>query len=107
MLRAVLNIHWKQHTTNIELYGDLPKITQKIRDRRTRFSGHCSRSQECVSSLVHWIPKHGRRKPGRPALTYIDVLKQDTGLDVGDLKTAMQDRKVWRAIIVDREHNSN
>ena len=106
LLRSVLNIHWKQHVTNAELYGDLPKISQKIRERRTRFAGHCSRSDECVAKLILWEPKHGKRKPGRPALTYINVLKQDTGLDVNDVKTAMQDRKVWRAI-VDRGHHSN
>ena len=104
MLRSVFNIHWKQHISNAELYGNLPKITQKIRDRRTRFAGHCSRSAECVSKLVHWIPKHGIRKRGRPALNYMDVITQDTGLDVNDVRTAMQNRKVWRAI-VDRGHH--
>ena len=42
-------------------------------------------------------------KSGRPALTYIDILKKDTGLDPGSNKTAMQDRGVWKAI-VDQEH---
>ena len=44
------------YITNAELYGSLPKITQKIRDSRIRFAGHCSRSVECVSKLVHWTP---------------------------------------------------
>ena len=34
MLRAVLNVHWKQHITNKELYGELPKLSDKIRQRR-------------------------------------------------------------------------
>ena len=32
---------------------------------------------EPVSKLIHWIPKHGKRRPGKPTLTYINVLKQD------------------------------
>ena len=84
----------------------MPKITQKIRERRTKFAGHCARGEECVSKLVNWTPKHGMKKPGRPALNYIDVLKQDTGLHASDVITAMQDRIVWRAI-VDRGLHSN
>ena len=53
-----------------------------------------------MSKLVHWIPKHGRKSLGRPALTYIDILKRDTGLEVEELKTAMRDRKIWKAIVV-------
>ena len=50
-----------------ELYGDLPILSQKIRERRGRFAGHCFRNRiKPVSRLIHWIPKHGRRKPGRP-----------------------------------------
>ena len=32
MLRTVLNVHWKQHMTNAELYDKLPRISQKIRE---------------------------------------------------------------------------
>ena len=44
MLRTVLNVHWKQHISNKELYGELPKLSDKIRQRRLKFAGHCSRS---------------------------------------------------------------
>ena len=90
--------------TNAELYDNLPKISQKIRERRNRFAGHCIRGEELVSKMVLWSPKHGNRKPGRPALTYINILRKDTGLDPGSIKTVMQDLGVWKAI-VDREHH--
>ena len=65
MLRTALGIHWSQHLTNEELYGNLPKITEKIRARRLKFSGHCRRREdEIVSKLVLWTPTHGQRKPG-------------------------------------------
>ena len=39
MLRKTLNVNWKAHMTNKELYGDLPKITSQIRKRRLQFTG--------------------------------------------------------------------
>ena len=60
--------------TNKELYGDLPKITDKIRERRLHFAGHCCRSkEEPVSRILNWNPKHGEEKkladPISPTLT--------------------------------------
>ena len=40
MLRAVLGVSWKEHKTNKELYGNLPKITDTLMIRRLRFIGH-------------------------------------------------------------------
>ena len=99
MLRTVLNVHWKQYMTNAELYDKLPRISQKIRERRTRFAGHCFRCEEPVSNMIFWAPKHGNKKPGRPALTYIDIFKKDTRWDSDSIKTVMQDRGVWKAIV--------
>ena len=36
--------------------------------------------------LIHWIPKRGKRGPGKPTLTYIDVLKRDTGLEAEEFQ---------------------
>ena len=99
MLRTALNIHWSQFLTNEQLYGNLPKISEKIRRRRLMFAGHCRRSEdEMVSKLVLWDPKHGQRKQGRPAMTYVASLTKDTGLTVEELDNCMQDRGVWRSI---------
>ena len=73
---------------------------RKIRERRLRFAGHCLRSDgETVSKVILWTPKHGTRRPGRPQLTFTDILRQDTDLEGDDIKTAMQDRSVWRTIM--------
>ena len=45
-----------------------------------RLAGHCQRHQELpASKLVLWEPTHGHRSRGRPTLTYVDVLKKDSG----------------------------
>ena len=104
LLRTVLNVHWEQRMTNKELYGDLPKLSDKIKERSMRFAGHCSRSVEISSLLIHWVPKHGHRKPGRPKQTFLSALSKELGMEVEELKTAMADRDLWRAITV-REHD--
>ena len=40
MLRAILNVSWRQHPTRHQLYGHLPPITKTIQVRRTRHAGH-------------------------------------------------------------------
>ena len=38
MLRKVLNVSWKHHMTNKEIYRELPRLTYKIQERRKRFA---------------------------------------------------------------------
>ena len=82
MLRIVLNIFWKQHVTNEELYGDLPKLSCKIIERRLRLAGHCVRlREEIASKIVLWQPLARNQKRGRKAINYVETLMRDTGLE--------------------------
>ena len=97
MLRAILNKSWKQHPTNDQLYGNIPKVSDIIRERRTRFAGHCWQSKnELASDLLLWILKHEYSQVGRPCKSYISQLAVDTRMQIEDLKNAMEDRNVWR-----------
>ena len=61
ILRAALNKSWREHLTNKELYGNIPKISVAIREQRLRFAGHCWRSEcELASELLLWQPSHGK-----------------------------------------------
>ena len=94
LLRAALNVKWQSHTTNLTLYGSLPKLTSTIRERRVRFCGHCWRSKdEIVHQLLLWEPTHGKRARGRPAKTFIDQIVEDTGIRKEELAQSMDDRK--------------
>lgn len=62
LLRSALDISWKSHTSNKDLYGDLPNVSEKIKKRRLQFAGHCVRSTErVVSDLKLWNPVNNRR----------------------------------------------
>ena len=101
MLRAVLGVSWKEHKTNKELYGNLPKITDSLMIRRLRFIGHFWRKKDEVISelLLLWEPKHGARKRGRPVTTYVDQLRNDTGLSIAELKNIMGNRNEWLKLV--------
>lgn len=97
LLRAALNISWQSHTPNEVVYGDLPKVTEKVRQRRLRAAGHYHRhKEEIAEEVLFWEPKHG--KPGARNKTYVQQLREDTGLDNNkEVQAAMEDRKLWRA----------
>ena len=99
MLRAALNVHWKQHWTNEELYGGIPPITSTIKERRIRFAGHCWRSKdELAHTLLLWQPRQGSRARKRPAKTYIDQLEEDTGQKREDLPIMMSDERSGKTV---------
>ena len=53
-----------------------------------RLAGHIHRHPELVANrLLLWEPNHGVRSRGRPAMTYVDSLRVDTGLsDTGEMR---------------------
>ena len=80
----------------------LPPITKTSQVRWTRPAGHCWRSRdELISDVLRWTPSHGRAKAGRPARTYIQQLRGDTGCSPEDLPDAMNDRERWRERVRD------
>ena len=102
MLRAILNKSWRQHPTRHQLCGYLPPITKTIQVRRTRHAGHYWRSRdELIRDVLLWTPTHGRAKAGRPARTYIQQLREDTGCCPEDLPRALNDREEWRERVRD------
>ena len=102
MLRAILNKSWQQYPTRHQLYGHLPPVTKTIQARRTRHAGHCWRSRdELIRDVLLWTPTHGRAKAGRPARTYIQQLREDTGCCPEDLPRGMNDREKWRERVRD------
>ena len=51
---------------------------------------------EEASDILLWTIKHGRASVGRPARTYLYLLRTDTGCNLEDLLWAMVDRDGWR-----------
>ena len=67
MLRTALNRSWKDHPTNVELYGHIPPISKLLQQQRMRFAGHCwhSKEEQAGDGLL-WKPPQGHQPRGRP-----------------------------------------
>ena len=96
LLRRVKNLSWKSHPTLAEIYGNLDRLSNVLRQRRLEYAGHCQRAdKEVISSLLLWKPSGtvNSRK-----LTYVDTIVRDSGIPLEYLNQAMADRDVWRRI---------
>ena len=67
MLRTALNRSWKDHPTNVELYGHIPPISKLLQQQRMRFAGHYWRSkEEQAGDVLLWKPTQGHQPRGCP-----------------------------------------
>ena len=100
-----MNINWKDHVTNADIYGEGSRFSSKIRQRRLRLAGHCIRHpEELAHNLVFWEKekeKEGKRKRGRQVRTFIDNILDDTGLEsTAEVKSVMLERDLWKNVYV-------
>ena len=58
MLRTALNRSWKDHPTNVELYGHIPPISESLQQQRMRFAGHCWHGKEELARDVYSGSQH-------------------------------------------------
>ena len=100
MLHFALNVHWSQHVTNEQLYGDLPHLNTTIRLCHMKFVGHCCQAEEePIFKVLSWAPQHGRRRCGRPALSYPKLLENVTGMMADEIQSVMKDRDLWQQCV--------
>ena len=98
MLRQVLDIQPNQHVKNESLYQEVPRVSNKIANRRMGLAGHCYRHPELpANKVVLWTPTHGRQNRGRPCLTMINSLMQDAGAaSPEELAKCLMDQADWQ-----------
>ena len=72
MLRKALNISWKEHFTNKNLYGKLPLVSSKIKSKKIKMAAHYIRHPELSAHpLIVWEPIRCKDNRGRIRLYYI------------------------------------
>ena len=97
MLRIALNVnYYRERVSNAELYGDIPRVSLKV--RRLRHAGHAISHPELrLSKVILWKPVHGYRGKGHPRSTFVGTGVETTG----KLETLMLNKMLWRRNILD------
>ena len=52
---------------------------------------------EAISRLLLWSPRYQPLKSRK--LTFPEIISRDTGIATQDLRVAMQNKNVWRAVV--------
>ena len=93
----VLNVSWREHKTNEELYGPILKWSKKVKERPLWLGGHCHRHPKLpASKVIVWGPTNGRQDPGKPAKTSLATLIEDAEVESREeLATLLADHEVW------------
>jgi len=104
LLRMATNTNWRDKIPNRTLYGDLPRLTTNIQERRLKLAGHIARHKDLsANQVLLWKPAHVKLPRGRPKTTYTDVLLKDTDTEsIKELESLMLDRCIWRSSINNR-----
>jgi hypothetical protein len=103
LLRTCLGVHYSEHRTNAELYGDgmiggLPRLSDSLRTRRLQFAGHCARANQPIADILLWQAP-GKRRPGTQKTSFVSVLAKDSHTPREGLKRGMLNRPHWRGIV--------
>ena len=84
--------------SNKELYAEVPRATDTVKQKGLKLAGHCYRHpEEAASNLVLQTPNHGKQGRGRPAGTFVQQLRDDTSLlKERKMASLMLSRNQWR-----------
>ena len=98
--RHLLNVTHKERRTNASILEELNTDRQLygiVVKRKLSYFGHMSRKKNLnlTKTIVQGKPE-GKRGKGRPRTTYIDNVKQWTGLSAHGAFQATLDRDAWR-----------
>ena len=100
--RRLLRVSWTEKRTNesilVEL-GTTRQLLSYMNKRKLKYVGHANRNQRTsLMATVFQGKIDARRKKGRPQISYIDNIKEISGLKLGDIVQCSRDRKIWRRV---------
>jgi hypothetical protein len=84
-----------------------PKISLQATILRLKlhYFGHVIRAKESLEWDITLGQVAGYRRQGKQQIRWLDSIKEATGLRLGVLKEAAQDRKKWRMLVEEKTRN--
>ena len=105
-IRRMLKVSWTEKKSNTEVMeeaGYQKFLSKTIRKRQMKFLGHICR-KDGIEQQVLCGKIEGRRGRGRQRNTFINSLNNyaiDGTISNAELIRKIEDREVWRAMVVD------
>ena len=96
LLRKAKGWTFRDRKTNVEVYGDLPRISDVAKKRQVTFAGHCARCTDApqpVQHLVFWEAPAKFVLGKGATMTYLRMLKNRLGIDVNQMKRDAASRR--------------
>ena len=101
--RRLLRIKWTGKRTNESILKELSvqrQLLVEIDKRRLRYVGHANRSQHTsLMSTAFQGKVDGKRRRGRPPISYGGNLKEACGLGLQQIAESSRDREGWRSVV--------
>ena len=105
-LRRIYKIFWPNTVSNRALLrlSNTKSIEETMKERRLRLLGHVLRmgNNRAPKVAMRWTPSNGKRKRGRPRMTWRRTVEKDLkeiGLSWGEAEAAARDRGNWRQLV--------
>lgn len=110
-LRRLLRISWTSHRTNDSILQELNiqrTLLSNIKRRKLKYFGHAIRHKTCstMKEVVQGVTE-GRRGRGRPATSYVGNITTWTGMRIGHIYRACENRDRWRGIVKEAASAAN
>ena len=102
MWRRILRVPWTEKRTNLSVLEDVkPKrsLEATILRLKLRYFGHVMRAKRSLERDIMLGQVEGHRKQEKPRMRWLDSIKEATGLQLEDLREAVQDRKKWHTLV--------
>ena len=100
--RRLLRVSYKDHTTNETIreivtqhIGPHKDLLSTVKERKLKWFGHVTRRKSIANTIMHGNVR-GSRPPGRPKKTWLQNVKEWTGLSLKDATVSAHNRDSWR-----------
>ena len=104
-LRRILKVSYREHITNNEILRrcQTKRLQDIVAERRFRFAGHVLRlpNERNAKIAMKWEPVGGKRKRGRPKITWRRSFQKDIALvneNFESIEEKAADRTQWKVL---------
>ena len=105
-MRRLLQVHYTSHTSNKQIrelmlsyLGEHDHLLTIVKRKQLSWFGHVIRWKGSLANAMLQGGTDGSRKRGRPARTWLNNIKDWTGLNFQQLIRKAEDRQLWRSCV--------